>query len=184
MLSAPSFRWGMLNTGSSGSGGGAGSGAGAGGGEATKIGCGTGTGAGAGTGTGIGAGAGGATVGGGAGTGAGAAAGGAAGPAVTGASMTCLQCGHRTCLPSNSAGTPILRPQNGQGNVTGGEAMCISVRECVEPAPRDARGRCRANGTREPVHNQTRAEREHSRVRSCTVSRNRCSHRPARCRLG
>ena len=34
-----------------------------------------------------------------------------------GARTTCLQCGQRTCLPSNSIPTPMRRPQNGHGKV-------------------------------------------------------------------
>lgn len=44
-------------------------------------------------------------------------AGGAGILAVDGARTTCLQCGQRTCFPSSSSPTPILRPQKGHGKV-------------------------------------------------------------------
>src|SRR6187551_2019027 len=47
-----------------------------------------------------------------------------AGAELVGARTTCLQCGQRTCRPRNSAVTPMRRPQNGQGKVIVGEAMC------------------------------------------------------------
>src|SRR5262245_94135 len=71
------------------------------------------------------------------------------GPAVAGASTTCLQCGHRTCLPSNSAGTPMRRPQNGQGNVTVGEAMCAFVKDGSPPG--EARGLLRMLHSNQPA---------------------------------